>query len=57
MHVPDSCLLLSHSGSMMRALLRLWNCSASHTGTSTTCCGLKGPYRSCQGTTAGMVFG
>lgn len=44
---PDRCLLLSHSGSSMRALLRLCSCSASHTGTSTICCGLNGPYRSC----------
>lgn len=54
-HSPDSCLLLSHSGSSIRALLRLCSCSASHTGTSTTCWGLNGPYLSCkrQHTTAG----
>jgi len=46
---PDSCLLLSHSGSNIRALLRLCSCSASHTGTSTSCWGLKGPYLSCKG--------
>jgi hypothetical protein len=45
--LPDKCLLLSQSGSSMRALLRLCSCSASHTGTSTICCGLNGPYRSC----------
>jgi hypothetical protein len=44
---PARYWLLSHAGSSRRALLRLCSCSASHTGTCTTCCGSKGPYRAC----------